>query len=87
MQRNVIAHFLRNSSDDCALVAFYEKDAPDWRFSFASLNYELDDKGKIKEKLASAKRHSFLVGPNEPNYTCKKQFFDLLLNKKILVKD
>ena len=87
MQRNVIAHVLRNSSNDCALVAFYEPGSPDWRFSFANLEYGLDEKGNIEEKLAPAKRHSFLVGPNEPNYTCKKQFFDLLAKGKILVKD
>ena len=87
MQRNVIAQVLRNSSNDCALAAFYEPNSPDWRFSFAYLEYELDEKGNIGEKLAPAKRHSFLVGPNEPNYTCKKQFFDLLSHGKILVKD
>ena len=87
MQRNVIAHVLRNSSNDCALAAFYEPGSPDWRFSFANLEYELDEKGNIEEKLAPAKRHSFLVGPNEPNYTCKKQFFDLLAKGKILVRD
>ena len=40
--------------------------------------YELNEKG-VEEKLSSPKRHSFLVGPNEPNHTCQKQFLNLLI--------
>ena len=83
MQRNLIAQFLKNQNRDAALVAFYEPNSEDWRFSFVKLEYELGDSG-IKEKLSSPKRHSFLVGPNEPNHTCQKQFLDLLVSESKL---
>ena len=35
----------------------------------------------IKEKLSSSKKTFFLVGPNEPNHTCQKQFLDLLISE------
>ncbi|MDD3976377.1 MAG: Eco57I restriction-modification methylase domain-containing protein [Candidatus ainarchaeum sp.] len=83
MQRNFIAKWLVKNSDEPegAIVAFYD-DEKDWRFSFVKLEYNLikDDKGNLKAKkeLTPAKRYSYLVGPNEPNHTCKKQFVDLL---------
>lgn len=85
MQRNLIANFLKKSVDNRALVAFYydnsnnnEINKCDWRFSFIKIEYDLDENGNINSKLPSAKRHSFLVGPTEPNHTCKKQVLSLL---------
>ena len=77
MQRNLIAKLMKNQHAVAALVAFYEPDSDDWRFSYVKLEYEFTTEG-IKEKLSSAKRHSFLVGPNEPNNTCYSQFKKLL---------
>jgi hypothetical protein len=87
MQRNFIAKWLTKNSDDPegAIVGFYD-DEKDWRFSFVKLEYNLvkDNNGNLKTKkeLTPAKRYSFLVGPNEPNYTCKKQFVELLLSEQ-----
>ena len=78
MQRNLIASVMKNRRN-AALVAFYEPNSDDWRFSFVKVGYELNEKG-IEEKLSSPKRHSFLVGPNEPNHTCQKQFLNLLIS-------
>ena len=87
MQRNLIASFMKNQHKNAALVAFYEHNNPDWRFSYITLSYEFADDG-IKEKLSSPRRHSFLVGPNEPNHTCQKQFLGLLTNEgNILLRD
>ena len=87
MQRNLIASFMKNQHKNAALVAFYEHNNPDWRFSYITLSYEFADDG-IKEKLSSPRRHSFLVGPNEPNHTCQKQFLGLLTNESnILLED
>ena len=87
MQRNLIASFMKNQHKNAALVAFYEHNNPDWRFSYITLSYEFADDG-IKEKLSSPRRHSFLVGPNEPNHTCQKQFLGLLTNESnILLGD
>lgn len=83
MQRNFIAKWLAKNPDEPegAIVGFYD-DEKDWRFSFVKLEYNLvkDDKGNLKAKkeLTPAKRYSYLVGPNEPNHTCKKQFVELL---------
>ena len=60
MQRNLIASVMKNRRN-AALVAFYEPNSDDWRFSFVKVGYELNEKG-IEEKLSSPKRHSFLVG-------------------------
>ncbi|MFT4244814.1 MAG: Eco57I restriction-modification methylase domain-containing protein, partial [Candidatus Woesearchaeota archaeon] len=83
MQRNFIAKWLAKNSDDPegAIVAFYDEQK-DWRFSFVKLEYHLikDEKGNLttRKELTPAKRYSYLVGPNEPNHTCKKQFVELL---------
>ncbi|GLI46242.1 Eco57I restriction-modification methylase domain-containing protein [Methanoculleus bourgensis] len=85
MQRNFIAKFLNNEGRDAALVAFYGDDHEDWRFSFVRLEYELGtgDDGKIRTsvKLTPARRFSYLVGMNEPNHTCRKQFLGLILEE------
>ena len=82
MQRNVVAKLLRNFNIDSALVAFISEDAPDWRFSFIKMDYKLAEDGKVSEELTPARRYSFLVGPNEPNHTCRKQFLELIKNEK-----
>src|SRR3989344_1085626 len=82
MQRNVVAKLLRNFNIDSALVAFISEDSPDWRFSFIKMDYKLAEDGKVSEELTPARRYSFLVGPNEPNHTCRKQFLELIKNEK-----
>lgn len=86
MQRNLIAYQMKKQHRNAALVAFYEPNNPDWRFSYVSLSYEFGENG-LKEKLSSPKRHSFLVGPNEPNHTCQKQFLGLLIKEKKIKLD
>lgn len=86
MQRNLIASLIKDKYDS-ALVAFYEPNLDDWRFSHVKVEYEFNEKG-IREKLSSPRRHSFLVGVNEPNHTCQKQFLDLLCYEdNILLKN
>ncbi len=79
MQRNLVSTFMKDRYD-YSLVAFYEPNSEDWRFSYVKIEYEFNEKG-LKEKLSSPKRHSFLVGPNEPNHTCKKQLLPLMINE------
>ena len=79
MQRNIVAKLLKDEVLNDALVAFYNDEEEDWRFSYVNIDYELSN-NKIYEKLSSAKRHSFLVGKNEPNHTCQKQFKPILEN-------
>src|SRR3989338_7816148 len=86
MQRNFIAKYLSNAEKDAALVAFYG-DSSDWRFSFVKMEYNLikDESGKavISKELTPAKRYSFLVGVNEPNHTCRRQFLELVMQETI----
>lgn len=86
MQRNLIARYLRQFNRKGALVAFYGENQ-DWRLSFVKIENQLfkDDNGnlKVKEDLTPAKRYSFLVGKNEPNHTCKKQFLDLIKQEDV----
>lgn len=86
MQRNLIATYLKKFNRNGALVAFYD-DSEDWRFSFVKIEYNLikDESGNLKvlEELTPATRYSFLVGENEPNYTCKKRFLPLILEERI----
>ena len=79
MQRNLVSTFMKDRYD-YSLVAFYEPNSEDWRFSYVKIEYEFNEKG-LKEKLSSPRRHSFLVGPNEPNYTCRKQLLPLMITE------
>ena len=87
MQRNFIANWLDKTQKDAALVAFYGDDPQDWRFSFVKMEYRLAEvePGKIKavKELTPAKRYSFLVGVNEPNHTCRRQFLELVQQEDI----
>jgi methylase of polypeptide subunit release factors len=83
MQRNFVAHYLKNRDDkDNALVAYYTDGVEDWRFSFVRMDYreekKSDGKIKIKTDLTPARRYSFLVGRNEPSHTAQQQLVPLL---------
>ena len=86
MQRNFIANWLGKYDKDAALVAFYGDDE-DWRFSFVKMEYNLikdeGGKAKVSKEITPAKRYSFLVGINEPNHTCKRQFLELVMEDEI----
>ncbi len=88
MQRNFVAKYLGNAEKDAALAAFYEDGSPDWRFSFIKMEYSLKEgssgKVNVERELTPAKRYSFLVGKNEPNYTCKKQFLELVMTEETM---
>jgi len=86
MQRNFISSWLSKQGIDAALVAFYGDDEEDWRFSFVKMEYNLvkgaDEKVIIEKELTPAKRYSFLVGVNEPNHTCQRQFLELVMEER-----
>lgn len=86
MQRNFVAKFLKTGNKEAALVAFYGDDPTNWRFSYVKMEYsrEISDSGKFlfKEELTPAKRYSFLVGEQEPNHTCRRQFLPLILEEQ-----
>lgn len=87
MQRNFIANWLEKMQKNAALVAFYGDDPQDWRFSFVKMEYQLtkeeDGKVSIVKELTPARRYSFLVGVNEPNHTCRRQFLELVRQEDV----
>ena len=93
MQRNFVSDYLKTRGEkDSAIVAFYNEDYSDWRFSYVRMEYkiEMSDKGqiKVKEELTPARRYSFLVGENEPNHTAQQQIAPLLgFNKKLSLSE
>jgi len=82
MQRNLIGRLLDQYKRDSALVAFYNDEQDDWRFSFVKVDYEIDTESfETKKKFSSAKRYSYLIGPQEPNHSCKSRFLEYLINE------
>jgi hypothetical protein len=95
MQRNFIAWYLNGGVGDVirhnAVVAFYNEELPDWRFSFVKLETDLaeNEKGQFKaiNKFTAAKRYSFLVGEQEPNHTAQSRLIDVLTKEKPVLSD
>jgi len=80
-QRNFVTQHLAEKNKHAALVAFYGDDPEDWRFSFVKMDYSFSKNGSIVKELTPAKRYSYLVGVNEPNHTCRRQFLDLIIEE------
>lgn len=95
VQRNFVAWYLNGGRGGVtrhnALVAFYNEDTQDWRFSFVKLDTAMvqDAKGNIKiaTEFTPAKRYSFLVGEHEPNHTAQSRLVSLLTKDYPLVSE
>lgn len=95
VQRNFVAWYLNGGRGGVtrhnALVAFYNEDTQDWRFSFVKLDTAMvqDAKGNIKiaTEFTPAKRYSFLVGEYEPNHTAQSRLVGLLTKDYPLVSE
>jgi hypothetical protein len=84
-QRLLAKDLLEKNNAEACLIAFYEDNADDWRFSLVSIDYTRDTNKSgniiIKKNLSALKRHSYLVGKNEPSYTAKSQLVPIIENK------
>lgn len=95
MQRNFIAWYLNGGVGDIirhnALVAFYNEEVSDWRFSFVKLEADLteNEKGQLRpiNNFTAAKRYSFLVGEQEPNHTAQARLIDILAKENPVLSD
>lgn len=95
IQRNFVAWYLNGGRGGVtrhnALVAFYNEDTQDWRFSFVKLDTAMvqDAKGNVKiaTEFTPAKRYSFLVGEHEPNHTAQSRLVGLLTKIYPLVSE
>ena len=90
-QRNFIADYMKQRQKENILVAFYNEEISDWRFSFVKLETDLaeNDKGQLKivNNFTSAKRYSFLVGEQEPNHTAQSRLAEILTKENPLLSD
>jgi len=91
LQRNFVADYLKKRGEkDAALVAYYNSESEDWRFSLVRMEYHSvleNDKVQIKTEFTPARRFSFLVGANEPNHTAQQQLVPLLSQNKLSLDD
>ncbi len=89
LQRNFIAKYLKyNPGINSSLVAFFQEDSPDWRFSFVKLEPSLNEKGNIKYEFTPARRYSFLVGKDEFSHTAQSQLAPIIDNEgEIYISD
>lgn len=76
MQRNFISRVLDENQLEAAIVAFYTDNDPSWRLSFVRLDYSFKETG-ISLDLTPARRYSYLLGENEPNYTAQAQLLPI----------
>lgn len=72
IQRNFISKILEVHHLEAAIVAFYTEGDPNWRLSFVRLDDSFIDKEIILD-LTPARRYSYWVGKNEPNYIVQEQ--------------
>lgn len=83
MQRNLVADRLEQDGREHGLVVFYNPEEKDWRFSYVKAEYDLDTETLLlNKKLSSAKRYSYLTGPDELNHSCKSRFLSYLTDDK-----
>ncbi len=58
-----------------ALAVFVSEDKennPNYRFSYLTIDIELDESGKLTRKFSNPRRYSFLLGPNAKTHTPEK---------------
>jgi hypothetical protein len=65
-----------------ALVVFKSVNSDNWRFSYMTISFEINDKNKIAQNLSNPKRKSFYLGPDAKILTPNN-----FLNKKGKITD
>lgn len=89
MQRNFAATYLKDPDRhgrEAALVAYHADGTDDWRLSFVQMEYRTvmgEDGTVTAEEELTPVRYTFLVGPNEPTHTPKRQFAPLLQSDEL----
>ncbi|MCY3769059.1 MAG: Eco57I restriction-modification methylase domain-containing protein [Gammaproteobacteria bacterium] len=69
----MVAKHCRSGDFDGALAAYYD-DQGQWRFSFISMEYRLDETGKLKSEESPSKRFTYLLGREAKVRTAKERF-------------
>ena len=74
--RQMIAKQCEIGTFDGALAAYWDKQGQ-WRFSFISIQYRLDEKGKLLKEETASKRYTYLVGKGMQTRTVQERFNQL----------
>jgi hypothetical protein len=81
--RALVSSLVQTGNIDSALVAFYEKDQLDWRFSYISKAKTQDENGNEINLETPPKRFTYVLGPNESCRTASMRFEHLAnINQK-----
>ena len=59
--RQLVAKQCQQSALDGALAVYYD-DRRHWRFSFISMEYKLDEQGRLDRQESAPKRYTYLLG-------------------------
>ena len=74
--RQLVAKQCQSNTEDGALAVYHDNENQ-WRFSFISMEYKLDNKGKTIRTESSPKRYTYLLGRNAKTRTAVKRFKQL----------
>ena len=74
--RQLVAKHCRQRTLDGALAVYYD-DLDQWRFSFISMEYQLDEKGELNRQESAPKRFTYLLGKGAKIRTAVARFSHL----------
>ncbi len=78
--RNLVARYIDQAEYHGVLAIFHQRDAKDYRFTFAARETALDDSGQMIRTETLPRRYTYLLGPNESCRTAAERF-DLLARR------
>ncbi len=78
--RNLVARYIDQAEYHGVLAIFHQRDAKDYRFTFAARETALTDSGELVRTETLPRRYTYLLGPNESCRTAAERF-DLLARR------
>ena len=78
--RNLVARYIDQAEYHGVLAIFHQRNAKDYRFTFAARETALTDSGELVRTETLPRRYTYLLGPNESCRTAAERF-DLLARR------
>jgi hypothetical protein len=72
--RQLVARYIDQAEYHGVLAIFHQRDAKDYRFTFAAREAVLDAGGQLVRHETAPRRYSYLLGPNESCRTAAERF-------------
>ena len=72
--RQLVARYIDQAEYHGVLAIFHQRDARDYRFTFAAREAALDAGGQLVRHETAPRRYSYLLGPNESCRTAAERF-------------